>query len=267
MEPVTGAVVAAGKLVKAADESKLLERLVGPLFEAIGLEWADGYRRRNAEKVARKAARQVGDEQLALPGGVHPRVAHRILDDGSFVHEDVMQEYLAGLLAGSRTETGDDDRAAYYVDLVASMPASQVRLHHAIYGALATVHTDGEGFGYAAVLQRNAVSTPLEAAAAVVGVPAGLSEADAVGECLLGLHREGLIRTYGVSTEANLGLGRDDSEQICMAVPSHAGCYLALWAHAIRDADIDGLARILPCSFDPPGPEFRHFSLRDSPYS
>lgn len=260
MEPISGAVVAAGKAAKAADESKLMQRLVGPLFDEVGLKWADGYRRRNAEKVARKAARRLGDEALALPGGVHPRVAHRILDDGSFVHEDVMQEYLAGLLAGSRTESGDDDRAAYYVDLVSSLPSIQVRLHHAIYAALAT-SVESEGFGMESTLRRNSVVTTPEVAAACIGVPADVDLDNAVAEALLSLYREGLVASYGMASEANLKLGSADT-RLFVASPSTVGCYLALWAHGYRDAAIDGMARILPCNYDEPGPEFSTFELR-----
>lgn len=261
MEPISGAVIAAGKAAKAADESKLLSRLVGPVFDEMGLNLAERYRNRNAAKVARRAARRLGEEQLGLPGAVHPRVAHRILDDGSFVHEDVMQEYLAGLLAGSRTENGEDDRAAYYVDLVASMPSTQVKLHHAIYAAVATAEP-GQDFGLGPVLGRHTVVTDLDIAATAIDVPSDLDREYATAEALLGLHREGLIETYGIGTASELGLSTSDT-QLLLAMPTTMGCFLALWAHGLRDADVTAMGRILPCDFDEPGPAFTSFELKE----
>jgi hypothetical protein len=265
VEPVTGAIVTAGKVAKAVDESKLLERLVGPMFEAMGLAWAEGYRRRNAEKIARKAARKADPEQMALPAAVHPRVAHRVLDDGSFIDEDVMQEYLAGLLAGARTDAGDDDRAAYYVDIVASLPSAQVRLHHAIYSAVASAGP--QKFGRAQVLRDHSVVTPVESAFDVVGMTdAVFNPHAALAEALLGLRREGLIERYAVHTAADLDIASDAADQrVMVAMPSTLGCILALWAHAIPDADIRLLQRILPCDFEPAPPEFSMFSLQNVP--
>src|SRR5688572_17872133 len=85
-------------------------KLVGPAAEEV----ADAARRwtanrtRNIGRVLEIAAEEAGDE-LDRPAQVHPRVAHRLLDEGSYCEDEVMQRYLAGMLRASRTETGEDD--------------------------------------------------------------------------------------------------------------------------------------------------------------
>jgi len=262
MDPLTGAIVgAAGSAAKETATSGLLRRLVGPLADEVGLSWAAGYRQHNAEKIAQKAARKAGLEGMASPGAIHARVAHRVLEDGSYVNDDVMQEYLAGLLAGSRTERGNDDRAAYYVDLIATLPAAQVRLHHAIYSALATAG-QGDHYGREDFLETHALIVPLSAAAEVAEVPADVDPQDAVAEALLGLYREGLISTVGVAPSKTLGLGGAEPGVVALATPTQMGCMLALWGHAVRDADVARLPETVPCDFDPPGPDFAVWRFR-----
>ena len=83
-----------------------------------------------------------------------------------------------------------------------------------------------------------------------------------LGEALLGL-REGLVDRYGVSVAGYLPLDHEyPTEQGMVATPTTMGAMLALWAHAIADAEVRRLDRILPCDFEPSGPEFSAFRLR-----
>lgn len=253
-------------VAKAVGNANLLSRLIGPLADEIGINWAEGYRRRNAAQVARKAAQRLGG-QLDQAASVHARVAYRVLQDGSFVNDDVMQEYLAGLLAGSRTQAGDDDRAAYYVDLVARLPSSQVRLHHAVYAALASSGASDD-YGEGTYLQLRTIFTPVTSVADVLGHPSDVDPADAVGEALTGLSREGLLSTYAVAEKSRFlsqPYGADAPGDLVMAGPSVVGCTLALWSHAIRDANLSRLPETANCNFDSPGPTFNDWRFMHGP--
>lgn len=131
-----------GALVKAATAagsegakttSGLLNRALGPSADVLGQALAQytEFRLRNVGKIVGRS------EKKALESGrsgiVHPRVAHRVLEEGSFCDDVVMADYLGGVLAGSRTPSGRDDRAVVWSDLVTRLSAAQIRLHYLLY--------------------------------------------------------------------------------------------------------------------------------------
>ncbi|WP_298803537.1 hypothetical protein [uncultured Pseudokineococcus sp.] len=268
MDPaLTGGMVVAKAVGKEVSDTKVLTRLFGPLADEVGANWSEAYRRHNAAKVARKAAKRLGS-QLDQPAVVNARVAYRLLQDGSFINDDVMQEYLAGLLAGSRTQAGDDDRASYYVDLVARLPFSQIRLHHAVYAALGTSGASDD-YGESTYLQLRTLFAPLPSAAEVLQHPTDIDPVNALGEALTGLAREGLISDFTVAERARFvyqpyGRAADDPvvDNLVMIVPSQVGCMLALWSHGIRDADVGRLPETVECNFDTPGPIFAEWRFK-----
>jgi hypothetical protein len=241
----------------------LLPRLLGPLADEIGADLVARHRQRNAEKVARKAIRRLG-AKLDQDGAVSPRVAHRVFEEGSYVEDDVMLEYLAGTLAAARTPTGKDDRAAYYANIVASLSANQIRLHHAICSAVATYTLgEGESFGNAATLQRHAVYAPMMVARQLLSGPeseADVTSPNLVGETVTGLHRENLVQYFAVTHADTLGYEGYDVP-IIMATPTLLALHLYLWAYGIHDGELDTIARCLDRPFDPPGPVFTDFQL------
>jgi hypothetical protein len=115
------------------DTEKLIARLLGPAIDEFGsaLARSVAYRTRNfgriAEKASVKAARDEGR------GIVHPRVAYSILEDGSLCDDELMAEYLGGVLAGSRSPNGRDDRAITRCRCISGMSALQTRAHFLLY--------------------------------------------------------------------------------------------------------------------------------------
>jgi hypothetical protein len=229
----------------------------------MGANLDEAYRNRNRDRMLRKAARKAG-RSLQQPGAVHPRVAHRLLDEGSYVDDDVMLEYLAGTLAAARTPDGRDDRAAYFANLVASLTANQVRLHHAICSALATHElAPGESWGNNELMAHYAVYAPMMVARQVLAGPYDEEEVTSpnlVGETVVALYRDGLLANFAVTRPETLGyVGYD--VPIMLAVPTALALHLYLWAYGIRDGELDTLSRCLTESFDPPGPIFADFKL------
>jgi len=133
VDPLTSAAGAAAKSV--GDESgKLLSRVLGPSADVIG-EWLRGkteYRLSNTARIVRKADEK---ESSRREGQVPPRVAHQILNDGSFCDDELMAEYLGGVLAASKTPGGRDDRGVAWSDFVNGMSALEVRAHFLLYRA------------------------------------------------------------------------------------------------------------------------------------
>jgi hypothetical protein len=126
-----------GKAVgAAADEAGkglggLFNRLFGPAADEIGqaLGRIAAYRVGNWGRIVEKAQQKSAESS----GIVNPRVAFQLLDDGSLCDDEIMVEYLSGLLAGSRSNSGRDDRAIVWGHLVTGLSSLQIRGHFILY--------------------------------------------------------------------------------------------------------------------------------------
>lgn len=231
--------------------------LVGPSLYKIGRAFGDftDYRIRNVLRIGEKAARKVDVEE---PGSVHPRVAQRILEDGSWIDDPVAQEYLAGLLAGARTAAGDDDSAAYFVNLVASLSSTQIRVHHAIYAAIRERGTYGS-LGHVEVRSRNCVFLPDDRLGDLETGP------EAAAESLVVLHREGLVETYHVGGDGGspfTGSRPGDGAGFGLyARPSIVGTSLFGWAYGRAHPSLAVPFELGDEQFDPPGPSLGDAAL------
>lgn len=143
MDPIVGTAIAkaAGSVGKDAgrEGERLLARVLGPSADEIGeaLRRYTSLRMRNVGRIVEKADRK--QRGRAGTGKVPPRVAHRLLDDGSYCDDELMAEYLGGVLAASKTPNGRDDRAVVWSSLVASMSTLQIRAHFLLYREWAAV--------------------------------------------------------------------------------------------------------------------------------
>jgi hypothetical protein len=128
VEPVT---VGVGGLVVAHKLGKGLNRLLGPAADeaAAALARFTEYRLRNVGRVVKNAESKSSAEEGSLP----LRVAMRILEEGSYSDEELVVEYLGGVLASSRTPLGRDDRGNTKVSLVARLSTYDLRAHYIWY--------------------------------------------------------------------------------------------------------------------------------------
>jgi hypothetical protein len=121
--------------------SALTLKLLGPTADYIGdgvKGWAK-HRVENVQRIFNVAEYKVDEAALDEPGTVPSRVLKGILDEGSFREDDVGVEYFAGVLAGSRSEDGYDDRGAMYNDVIDGMSSFQLRAHYVLYRAAQAV--------------------------------------------------------------------------------------------------------------------------------
>lgn len=135
MDPLTGAATAKTIDSVGQEGTRLLGRVLGPSADVLGEALAGWTERRmdNVRNIALRADRKAHGRR----GAVNPRVANRILDDGSYVDDEVMAEYYAGILASSKTPDGHDDMGQPWVALVAALSSAQIRLHYVLYRAWA----------------------------------------------------------------------------------------------------------------------------------
>ena len=144
MEPVTGTTIVLG--VKAAvnamkaSDSKLSHTLFGPVLAEFG-DWmaaAVKRRRENAEQIVTKAA-EIADAQSPRVGEEHyanPRLLKGLIDDGSWADAPMCHSYLAGLLAGGRSENGQDDHNLTWLSIANALGSAEILVHYTAYRLL-----------------------------------------------------------------------------------------------------------------------------------
>ncbi len=142
----TGKIVAQG-LVDGAGE--LLSRLCLPAANELGQILSDrlrGIRLANLAKIEAKAKAKmqaIEDEQggaLKLPQSI----CIEVMDSGSKVCDDGLQDLWAGLLASSCTKDGTDDSSLQFIHLISRFSPQQAKLFRWIYESCQIVK-DGAG--------------------------------------------------------------------------------------------------------------------------
>ncbi|GAA1681636.1 hypothetical protein GCM10010977_31680 [Citricoccus zhacaiensis] len=110
---------------------------LGPSIKAVGSafgQWTE-YRMNNLLRIGERVSER-RDSQSGLddgkPRAVHPRLAADLIENSSWIDDELHQEYFAGLIAG---ETGSSDDGLFYSRIVSNLTSSQVRLHFLIYRA------------------------------------------------------------------------------------------------------------------------------------
>jgi hypothetical protein len=223
---------------------------LGPAIRSMGRvfgEWTD-YRLRNLLLLGDKVSNRISKDYRPDGQTVNPRVAKLLIDEASWIEDDLHQEYLAGLLISSRSPDGTSDDGAYFARIVAGLSASQVRLHFGIYNSYYgtnTVENVKHNFN-GGIEDRHALAVwaPRQS---YLDVASGLAEQDQESAFAAGVHgleREGLVEQCAPPTQ-----GHDD----VVTIPSLLGAlifhralgYTAPGIDAIR-SDRAQLARIDP---------------------
>lgn len=145
VKPVADAVhvVTKGTVAGAA---AFLGRICLPAAEEIGLLLRDkvrAWRATNAAAIASKAE-VILEPTSDVTVHAHPRLVGLILEEGSWIDVDEVQQMWAGLLVSSCTDDGQDDSNLMFADLLSRLTTSQVRiLEHACANARKEVSPGG----------------------------------------------------------------------------------------------------------------------------
>jgi hypothetical protein len=231
----------AGALVKATDgavetSKHLLVRLLGPPADVYGdffAERASARVERRRKRLAERALAKAQDKS----GAVNARVAVRIIQDASMTDNEILVEYLSGVLASSRTPDGQDDSGISWSSLLSTMSSVQIRAHFLLYREWAELLHE-HGIDLSRDWARRNVSLwveygEFERALNIVRASSLLQHA------LTGLARNGLIEDHdwGPRTEAHLV--NSPYDEVVVAVPSIAGFELYGWAQGRADMPLE----------------------------
>lgn len=242
MDPIVSAALAKGA-GKAADEgATLMSRVLGPSADEIGQALAryTSFRLENVGRITEKArAKSRADDTT---GHISPRVAHKVLEDGSFCDGELMAEYFGGLLAASRTFDGRDDRAVSWTALVAQMSSLQVRAHFLLYREWVTRLSDSPNLQLHSVTGRTRATMYAELnefGGALVPDFGRSEKASALYHAIEGNARLGLIGDFWYGT-ADRPEGHDAPwSEVLKVRPTASGFELFGWAQGVPDVRPD----------------------------
>lgn len=245
-DPLTAATIAKAIAIVNQEEqgaeaqaaaTGLAMRMFGPFADEIGealRRWAN-YRFRNVGRVIAKTV----EKSSALDRGiVNPRVARILLEEGSYCDDELMAEYLGGVLAASRTPSGRDDRAVTWSGLITSMSSLQVRAHFLIYREWAARLHGTTDLNLGTDPGQISATTDFEFwefASALVS-DSDVRATEAVLHSVLGLIRIGLLGdTYAIGDREGLSVLDPEPRfaEVLRARPTPVGLEMYGWAQGL----------------------------------
>jgi len=126
-----------------------LQKVCVPALEELGLMFRDklrNWRLKNIIQIIEKSKGKLDfqNEQLELKMQAHPRVALGIINNGSVVDDEELQNMWAGLFASSCTKEGQDDENLIFVNLLKQLTVSEARiLNYACSSCKKQLYRDG----------------------------------------------------------------------------------------------------------------------------
>lgn len=136
--------------LKAAEKvgetaGNLITRAFGPAIDQFAISLAERAKergelkrlerqRKNLERVAANADSKT--RKTNLRAEISPRVAKRLFEEALFAENELLTEYIGGVLATAREESPESDRAVSYADLVSHMSTDEIRTHYIFYREL-----------------------------------------------------------------------------------------------------------------------------------
>ncbi|HMK59924.1 MAG TPA: hypothetical protein VK452_02120 [Dissulfurispiraceae bacterium] len=230
-EPLT--IAGAGLAILGSKD--ILNKLLGPTVEYLG-EKTEGLVKKcdiNLDRLFLKAYKKLG-ARAEQPGAVNPRVLKQVVDEGRFIEDDLVAEYYGGVLAGSKSAMGDDDRGIYYLSLIKGLSAFQLRLHYSTYLKMCTVYNkrDDKAFEKLYHRQSTQIRIPKPFLSDIFGSHHESQFDSIVLHAITGLREKLLIGKEAVLVD---GLKhpkfRDLKGQGIIVSPTILGCDLFIWGN------------------------------------
>jgi len=147
----TGAMVAEnsqekGNMLQEIQTLRALKKILGPTAESLSAEMSDWSSSDNVQRVAAKAsAKNINRGNASIP----PRAARAVLIESCWADNEILAEYLSGVLASSQSGNSGDG-GVMWASLIGRLPSDQLALHWAIYTA---AHRRTRGTDYESVFE------------------------------------------------------------------------------------------------------------------
>ncbi len=229
-------VSAAGAGVYLAKES--VDTFLGPTAEYLGDRLLKVVTKcdENLCKVIAAGYRKLGG-RINNRGGVPPRVLKHVIDEAQFCEDELLAEYLGGILAASRTEDGVDDRAVHYLSILRNLSSYQIRFHYLCH-VLFKRYFDGQDVPLTGYRGNHMIYIPYSVFIEALEIE-GKNVIQIADHCVNGLHQYKLIGSpyfYGSAEYLKKGCVTSQIKEAGMIViPSDFGAEMFLWASGFTD--------------------------------
>lgn len=268
MDPLSSVAVGALAGEGAKTTGGVLTRLLGPAADLYGEQFAQFILDRR-EKQARRILEKTDAKAVGREGFVPPRVAYRVLDEGTLSDDEVMAEYLSGVLAGSLSPNGRDDRAIVWVHLIGQMSSMLLRAHYLLYREWTDLlqDTDVRLTTDAGRMQAQLELDALEYVSVLEHPKPDdardwLDAGTALQHTMYGLNRVGLIDGFSFGPGADRKPEPSRHELDLTVMPTVAGVELWHWAGGRPWLSAGSFTRYpLTIDLDPPLPRLESASL------
>lgn len=247
VEPISAAAAVVYGTKKFSDG---LQRLLGPSADEVAeaLRRLTASRLRKVGRVIENANKKtIGDAEAA--GAIPSRVALRVLDEATYSDDELIVEYLGGVLASSRTPAGRDDRGNTLTLLVARLSTYSLRSHYIFYAEFCRcLHKKTLNVYDANDLNVQAkMFVPYRTYQAAMEFSQD-EHPDAIGtSCLYGLKQEGLLSFVRGGAREYLQVQYPNIPEAGVIVePTVAGVELFLWALGFGQAQAREFLRLEP---------------------
>ena len=184
----------------------LAYRVLGPTADLLGDElraWTER-RLRNLGNIFSTLEHKYGSGGIEGldEGAISPRVLRGILDEGSYIEDEVGTEYYGGVLAGSRTVDGRNDSAVALIEVMNTLSSPQLRAHFLIYAAAQQNLACSERFDPLAPYEApdggwRRIAVPRSAFEAAIAASDVAPSEDSISSVMRGLRRTELIHAVG----------------------------------------------------------------------
>lgn len=127
--------------------SPLMIKVLGPTADYLGVGIRDFAEKRveNLKNIFNKAAEKLKGS-FNPNSSVPPRVLRCIIDDGSYIDNELAAEYFSGVLASSKSTISRDDRAITFLRILNSMSNYEIRMHYILYRTYRELFIDSPTF-------------------------------------------------------------------------------------------------------------------------
>jgi hypothetical protein len=172
--------------------------------------------RTNLSRIGQNAERKTAGQALEA----NARVLSKALIEGGYAEDEIVVDYLGGVLAASTS----DDAAAPIIAQIGRLSSVQLRLHFVIYREIRRLNLSRNIPFYSAGASKQG-EVSIDASELLAAVNA---EWNVVGSGLAVLAREGLLRDFELRVET------ETQPALALAHPSGLGAELFLWGNGTR---------------------------------
>ena len=109
----------------------ILAKLCYKAADELGELWGEkvaAWRKKNAGNILYRADHLYEERGVQQKSFAHPRLAHKILEEGSWNEEDLVQDMWAGLLVSSCSPGGQDDSNLIFINILSQLTVLEAKI-------------------------------------------------------------------------------------------------------------------------------------------